>query len=508
MFNSNSLFYTDGYKIGHKAMLAEGTDYLYGTWIPRSTKHAPKGITKIVSFGQQLTWRWIHDEFTENFFNKPLEDALSFVGDMSMYLGMEFNGDHFIALHKLGYLPIRAKALPEGIETRTNVPHMTFINTVKGFAWLTLFLETIVSSLAWTPSTSATIALQYKRNLVKWVMKTDPSNAWLIPFLCHDFSARGLDPWSMISSGLGFSSSFRGSDTLVVIPAARYFYGEPKNEVCINSVNASEHSVSTTKIFTVGEKQMLIDWMKTFDKGILSVVMDTFDITKVAKPGEGGYCFDLKEQIMNRDGKLVIRPDSGDPVEIICGHGRTELTDNEKRAFYPEFYTKGLIECLWDIFGGTINEQGYKVLDPHIGAIYGDSITTDRQIEIYERLAAKGFASTNIVLGVGSYSMRMVTRDTLGFAAKGAWFEENGVEHDIYKDPISDDGTKKSLKGLIAVFEKDGDHEVGVQCTKEEEESGILQTIYEDGKFYNETTLTIIRGKLEDLVSKDQVELV
>lgn len=508
MFNPNSLFYTDGYKIGHKAMLAEGTDYLYGTWIPRSTKYAPKGITKIVSFGQQLTWRWIHDEFTENFFNKPLEDAQSFVQDMSMYLGMEFNGDHFIALHKLGYLPIRAKALPEGIETRTNVPHMTFINTVKGFAWLTLFLETIVSSLAWTPSTSATIALQYKRNLVKWVMKTDPSNAWLIPFLCHDFSARGLDPWSMVSSGLGFASSFRGSDTLVVIPAARYFYGEPKNEVCINSVNASEHSVSTTKIFTVGEKQMLIDWMKTFDKGILSVVMDTFDITKVAKPGEGGYCFDLKEQIMNRDGKLVIRPDSGDPVEIICGHGRTELTDNEKRAFYPEFYTKGLIECLWDIFGGTINEQGYKVLDPHIGAIYGDSITTDRQIEIYERLAAKGFASTNIVLGVGSYSMRMVTRDTLGFAAKGAWFEENEVEHDIYKDPISDDGTKKSLKGLIAVFEKDGDHEVGVQCTKEEEESGILQTIYEDGKFYNETTLTIIRGKLEDLVSKDQVELV
>jgi nicotinamide phosphoribosyltransferase len=280
----------------------------------------------------------------------------------------------------LGYLPIRAKALPEGIETRPNVPHMTFINTKKGFAWLTLFLETIVSSLAWKPATSATIALKYKRNLAEWVLKTDPTNAWLIPFLAHDFSARGIDPWTMVSSGLGHATSFRGSDTLVVIPAARYFYGE--NEVVINSVNASEHSVSTTKIFTVGEKQMLIDWMTKFDKGILSVVMDTFDITKVAKPGEGGYCFDLKEQILSRDGKLVIRPDSGDPVEIICGHGRTELTENENRAFYPEFYTKGLIECLWDIFGGTINAQGYKVLDPHIGAIYGDSITTDRQVEI------------------------------------------------------------------------------------------------------------------------------
>jgi nicotinamide phosphoribosyltransferase len=253
---------------------------------------------------------------------------------------------------------------------------------------------------------------------------------------------------------------------------------------------------------------MLIDWMNEFDKGILSVVMDTFDITRVAKPGEGGYCFDLKDQILSRDGKLVIRPDSGDPVDIICGHGRTELSDNENRAFYPEFYTKGLIECLWDIFGGTINEEGYKVLDPHIGAIYGDSITIDRQVEIYERLATKGFAATNIVLGVGSYTYQYNTRDTFGFAAKGAWFEENGVEHDIFKDPISDDGTKKSLKGLIAVFEENGDHVVQAQCTKEEENSGILQTIYEDGKFYNETTLTIIRGKLEDLVSKDQVELV
>jgi nicotinamide phosphoribosyltransferase len=253
---------------------------------------------------------------------------------------------------------------------------------------------------------------------------------------------------------------------------------------------------------------MLIDWMNEFKTAILSVVMDTFDITKVAKPGEGGYCFDLKEQIMSRDGKLVIRPDSGDPVEIICGHGRTELNDQEKKAFYPEFYTKGLIECLWDIFGGTINEQGYKVLDPHIGAIYGDSITTDRQLEIYQRLAEKGFATTNIVLGIGSYTYQYNTRDTFGFAAKGAWFENNGVGYNIFKDPISDVGTKKSLKGKIAVHEIDGEYVVQTECTDEEENGGLLQVIYEDGKFYNETTLTIIRGKLEDLVSKYGVELV
>jgi nicotinamide phosphoribosyltransferase len=491
MFRPNSLFYTDGYKIGHKRMLAPGTTRLYGTWIPRSIKHAPKGVKKIVSFGQQLAVKWLHDEFEENFFKLSLEEAMEFGNDMAMYLGLEYDASHFEELHKLGYLPIKVKSLPEGIETLPNVPHMTFINTVDGFAWLTLYLETIISSLAWKPSTSATIALQYKRNLIEWVRKTDPKNIWLVPFLAHDFSARGLSPWDMLSSGLGHATSFRGSDTIVCIPAARYFYNEPKNEVIINSVNASEHSVSTTKIFTVGEQQMIADWLREFDKGILSIVSDTFDLwTLITK-----YLPANKEAIMARDGKLVIRPDSGDPVDIICGSYRNETIPDNIKPLRPS--EKGVIELLWDIFGGTINEEGYKVLDPHIGAIYGDSITLDRQIQIYERLAAKGFATTNIVLGIGSYTYQMNTRDTLGFAAKGAWFEveENGtkVGYDIYKDPITDDGTKKSLKGLICVTE---DQEVLTQCTPEQEEGGILQTIYENGKFYNQTTLTEVRSKL------------
>jgi nicotinamide phosphoribosyltransferase len=472
-------------------MLAPGTTRLYGTWIPRSIKHAPKGVKKIVSFGQQLAVKWLHDEFEENFFKLSLEEAMEFGNDMAMYLGLEYDASHFEELHKLGYLPIKVKSLPEGIETLPNVPHMTFINTVDGFAWLTLYLETIISSLAWKPSTSATIALQYKRNLIEWVRKTDPKNIWLVPFLAHDFSARGLSPWDMLSSGLGHATSFRGSDTIVCIPAARYFYNEPKNEVIINSVNASEHSVSTTKIFTVGEQQMIADWLREFDKGILSIVSDTFDLwTLITK-----YLPANKEAIMARDGKLVIRPDSGDPVDIICGSYRNETIPDNIKPLRPS--EKGVIELLWDIFGGTINEEGYKVLDPHIGAIYGDSITLDRQIQIYERLAAKGFATTNIVLGIGSYTYQMNTRDTLGFAAKGAWFEveENGtkVGYDIYKDPITDDGTKKSLKGLICVTE---DQEVLTQCTPEQEEGGILQTIYENGKFYNQTTLTEVRSKL------------
>jgi nicotinamide phosphoribosyltransferase len=507
MFRPNSLFYSDGYKIGHKRMLAKGTTRLYGTWIPRSTKHAPKGVNKIVSFGQQLVVKWLHDEFEQNFFSLSTEDAVKFGNDMSLYLGMDYDASHFADLHKLGYLPIKIKALPEGIETLPNIPHMTFINTVDGFAWLTLYLETIISSLAWKPSTSATLALQYKRNVVEWVMKTDPANAFLIPFLCHDFSARGLSPWDMLSSGLGHASSFLGSDTIICIPGARYYYNEPEDQVAIYSVNASEHSVSTTKIFTVGEQQMIADWLTDFPKGILSIVSDTFDLWKLITE----YLPANKEAIMARDGKLVIRPDSGDPVNIICGR---DLTKQERVEYggtgvQPEH--KGVIELLWDIFGGTINEQGYKVLDPHIGAIYGDSITLDRQIEIYTRLEAKGFASTNIVLGIGSFTYQMNTRDTLGFAAKGAWFEveqpkfgefldqnlnTEKVAYDIYKDPITDDGTKKSLKGLLQVVMEGDEYFVNTQCTPEQEEASVLHTIYEDGKLINQTSLDAVRKKL------------
>ena len=537
-FKINSLYLTDGYKVGHKAMLAPGTTKLYGTWIPRSTKHAPKGITKIVSFGQQLVWKWLHDEFEENFFmnnyrTNPFtkekmevpglkEKALQFIKDMSLYLGMEYDGKHFEELWDLGYLPIKVKALPEGIETNPNIPHMTFVNTVDGFAWLTLYLETIVSALAWKPSTAATIAKLYRRQAEEWVKKTDPSNLGLVDFMCHDFSARGLDPMSQYLIGLGHATSFKGSDTLPVIPASRYFYGIKEDEMPIFSVNASEHSVSTTKIFTVGEQQMIGDWLKIFPKGILSIVSDTFDLWKLITE----YLPANKEAIMARDGKLVIRPDSGDPVDIICGESFTktgqyvckgtpdyiESSDNTPEG-------KGVIELLWDIFGGTVNEQGYKVLDPHIGAIYGDSITPERQVKIYERLAAKGFAATNIVLGIGSFTYQYNTRDTLGFAAKGAWFEVKDTgkcncghtiecdcvkEYNIYKDPVTDDGVKKSLKGLLRVDyvndygQKNPEIKVFTEQTHLQESTGLLQVIYEDGKFYNETSLTEIRKKLNE----------
>jgi len=254
VFKMNPLYEADGYKVGHKRMLAKGTTRLYGTWIPRSTKYMPKGINKVMSAGQQMVVRYLHSAFQEFFFNKPIEDAKKFGKDMSKYLMMDYDDKHFIDLYNLGYLPIKIKSLPEGIFTPVNIPHMTFINTVDGYAWLTLFLETLISKLAWRISTSATLGFEFKKNAVEWVSKTDKENLWLADFMCHDFSARGGNPFDSIAVGLGHAFSNMGSDTLNVIPASRYYYDFDEDESPVFSVNASEHSCSCTKIFAGAEK--------------------------------------------------------------------------------------------------------------------------------------------------------------------------------------------------------------------------------------------------------------
>jgi nicotinamide phosphoribosyltransferase len=231
--------------------------------------------------------------------------------------------------------------------------------------------------------------------------------------------------------------------------------------------------------------------LETYSKGILSVVSDTWDLWKVCTE----YLPALKEQILARDGKLVIRPDSGDPVEILCGLNEARMN---AEGLVPESpASKGVIELLWDTFGGTINEQGYKVLDPHIGAIYGDSITIDRADEICRRLEAKGFASTNVVLGIGSFTYQYNTRDTFGFAMKATYVEVNGEGREIFKDPITDDGVKKSAKGLLCVTDIDGELVLSDMVDWDHENMGELQLLYEDGVFHNTTTLTEVRNLLK-----------
>ena len=252
--------------------------------------------------------------------------------------------------------------------------------------------------------------------------------------------------------------------------------------------------------------------LETYPTGILSIVSDTWDLWKVCTE----HVVTLKEEILSRDGKLVIRPDSGDPVEILCGDPLNSVYTDELPNDSESARRKGVIELLWDVFGGTINEQGYKVLDSHIGAIYGDSITIDRADEICKRLEAKGFASTNVVLGIGSFTYQYNTRDTFGFAMKATYVElleekvtDYGnpgtevpvrvkVSREIFKDPITDDGTKKSATGLLFVGKSDdGKIKLFDKVSWDVESTGQLQTIYKNGQFHNQTTLTEIRNRLK-----------
>ena len=517
--NFLEIYWTDVYKTGHKPMLPTGSTLMYSNNTPRSGKHSNcPNDGEVVQFGQQKLVRQMYHDWNVNFFNRPIQEIDKFGEDMTMMLGLSqpYDVTHFKELHKLGYLPVRIKSLEEGTVTPYKIPSFTIVNTqpLNGYVadWIVNYLETILSAEFWQGQTSATFVRSLRQLGKKWIMKTNPEAIGFLDFQFHDFSMRGMGGKSaIVNSGLGFATGSRGSDTLPVIPAARMYYDEV--EPCINSVIASEHAImcSLTGFFMqnaqgdwtkVGEfeYEMFVYLLKKFPSGILSLVMDTFDLWRAITE----YCVKAKDLIMSRDGKLVIRPDSGDPVDILCG----DITIAVENGGVETPASKGVIELLWDVFGGTVNEQGYKVLDPHIGAIYGDSITIDRANEICKRLEAKGFASTNVVLGVGSFTYQYNTRDTFGFAMKATYVEvthkaESGspafsVEgREIFKDPITDDGTKKSATGLLCVEDlPDGSIGLYDKVSWATEDSGILQTIYQDGEFFNQITLSGIRETL------------
>ena len=276
-------------------------------------------------------------------------------------------------------------------------------------------LETLLSAIIWKPSTSATTAFQYLKTFTRYAQDTVGDDAGFIPWQGHDFSFRGMSGVEdAVMSGAGHLLSFAGTDTIPAIDfLEKYYNANCEKELIGGSVPATEHSVMC--MGTQGDEINTFDRLITtiYPTGIVSIVSDTWDFWQVITE----FLPVLKDKIMSRNGKVVIRPDSGDPVKIIIG-------DKDAIAGSPEY--KGAIECMWETFGGTITEKGYKLLDGHIGLIYGDSITTERQLEILEGLKQKGFASYNVVLGIGSYTYEYVTRDTFGFAMKATYGEVNG----------------------------------------------------------------------------------
>lgn len=516
---------TDGYKIFHPFAYRPGTTHVYSNGTARFNKHSnvPNNAA-VVNFGIQMALQKLNNLWNENFFKLPKEEVLAeYLRVTGGYLGKKISIDHIAKLHDVGYLPIEVKALPEGVLVPYGVPPYTIHNTVEGLGWVTNLIETPFSAEYWPAVTSATTAFAYRERFERV-----PSlrAGGMIKFMGHDFSARGL--WGMFAPEQnGHLTSFVGTDSIVSgLAMEQYYDAQIDKELVMASVDATEHSVMCS-YETENELQSLIHLISNVTpNGIISIVSDTWDFWQLVTE----YLPQIKDLIMSRDGTVVIRPDSGDPVEILCGlgtlgsieyptwtpdvHTGTEYVKYEGKCYkvhyspiehyslgceVPEHEVKGLIECLWDTFGGT-EVDGLRLLDSHIGAIYGDSITLERQDQIIERLLAKGFVPS-VVLGIGSFTYQYVTRDTHGFAIKATDIQVGEGNHvAISKDPKTDQ-SKKSAKGLLMVTydEKYKTYRLVADVTPEQEasEENCLKTIFKDGKFIKRTTLAEIRARID-----------
>lgn len=446
---TNPMLMCDFYKLSHRDQYPEGTEFIYSTFTPR-TSFIP-GMDKVVVFGiQGFIQEYLVKYFNDNFFSKDVEEVIKeYQHVVSSTLGPDAAEDvtHIRELHSVGYLPLLISSLPEGTIVPLKTPVLSIENTDSRFPWLVGYLETLMSCSLWQPMTSATKAAYFRQLLDHYAEETGGPLDF-VQFQGHDFSMRGLSSLESAKlSGAGHLTSFVGTDTIPAIQYVMDYYETEQGELVGTSIPATEHSVQCA--YSDDEAYLMRMITEVYPTGMVSIVSDGYDfwhfISQILPT--------MKEYVLARDtgsgfDKVVIRPDSGDPVKIITGDDDAPAGSLEHR---------GAIEVLNEIFGSTVNEKGFKQLNPLIGLIYGDSITLERADQISQRLKAKGFASTNVVYGIGSFTYQYNTRDSFGFAMKASEVTINGVAKDIFKAPKTGDGMKKSFKGRVRVVEQDGE---------------------------------------------------
>lgn len=473
----------DGYKAGHPMQYPDLTEFVYSNLTARGSR--VPGVDRTVFFGAQyFVQEYLIKQFNESFFGvKRYEVERQYKRRMDNYLGPDsVPTKHICELHEFGCLPLLIKAVPEGTRVPFRTPMMTWRNTDNHFGWLTNMPETLLSNVLWQPITSATTAFSYRQKFERFASMTGADPAF-VKWQGHDFSMRGLPGIEAAClSGAAHLLSFWGTDTIPAIDFLETYYGaDCTKELIGGSVAATEHSVmcvdgSSRERDTI--KRLITE---VYPSGIVSIVCDTWDfwnVVNVVLPS-------LKAEIMARNGKVVVRPDSGDPVNVVRG-------DPDAPEGSPEWF--GAVRLLAKHFGTTKNAEGFLLLDPHVGVIYGDSITPERQEAILRGLFQHGFASSNVVLGIGSYTYQYVTRDTYGLAVKATWAQVAGEQRNIFKTPKTDGGIKNSACGLLHV---NHDGKLTEQCSWEQERTGLLQPIFHDGEAKNLQTLSQIRSTLE-----------
>lgn len=475
----------DFYKAVHAEMLPLKINKSVSYFTPRMSRI--KRWDKVVHFGLQgFIKTYLIDYFNRWFFSLDKTEVIAeYKRIMDATLGAgAYKIDKIEKLHNLGYLPIEIVSLPEGTRVPMHTPMFGITNTHPDFAWLPQSLESLISAEMWHPMIAATVGASYRDIVDRYYDLTCDDNIPRSKAL-GAFDFRGEECLqSAVKAGAGWCLSFLNTATVPTIPYLERMYNCDctKEPVAFGSPS-TEHSVMCSNYAVDGDEETLLRRLLTeiYPNTSFSAVLDSYDYWNVIE----NILPKLKPEIMAHNGCMLMRGDSGDCVEVVY---KTVLK-------------------LWDIFGGTQNSKGYKVLDPHVKAIYGDSITVQRCERIYQLLEEAGFAASNVALGVGSFSFQCIeeagelkpfTRDTFSSCIKATYCEIDGKPTPIFKNP-KDGGFKKSQKGCCVVYETEGGLVFEDEHTWEEavnDENNLLKPIFRDGNLIKEQTLSEVREVL------------
>lgn len=475
MYTPNLINTCDVYKIFHITRYPKDIKKIYTYLEARGKGRGAEHINDIVFFGLQYYLKKYFKTINHN-------NVTDWKNISESILGISVNDSHMRALADLGYIPLRIKAVPEGTVIPYKQVLMSITNTHPDFAWLVNFIETLIMKI-WSPITVASNSFAFKKMLSRFATETCDNND-LVPFQLHSFGARGCSSVETVDiAGSAHLTSFLGTDDFQCISWLQEYY---KTEGPSGfSVRADEHSAVCTWTNEENDYEYIKDLILSNPTGMVSSISDTYNLWKVIN----WWGTDFKEAILARNGKMICRPDSGDPEKIICGDPKGK-TEEEKL---------GVIRLLDKYFGHTLNSKGYKVLNPKVGCIYGDGIFYDRAVSILENLKTLGYASSNIVFGSGGLLLQQNSRDTLKMAIKATYCEVNNESRPIWKNPYTDSG-KTSKKGLLQLNRINGEWFTKENCTPEEESNGMLETVFEDGIITKEYTLAEIRDRINKVL--------
>lgn len=463
---NNIILKTDSYKISHYKFLPPGMEEMFLYLEARNDRNDFGGN---LFFGSQYI-------FKRHLVGKVLSR------EMIMEAG-ELLGEHFVnreVFNKQGFerllkkhdgvMPLRIRAVPEGMFVPPGNVLMTVESTDPEFYWLPGFVEPLLLQV-WKPSTVATYSRQCKKTMAKYWLKTSDKSLDSMDFKLslHDFGFRGSDCWESSGiAGMAHLVNFRGTDTLSALVFARNYYGE---KIAGYTVPATEHA-TTISWGREREKLAYENAMDAYPTGTISIVVDSYDVFKAV---ENLFCGSLKERVLKRDGKIVMRPDSGNPATVV----------------------KKLLDILWENFGGSVNGKGFRVINPKSGLIQGDKIDLPMIEKIFNEMMLNKFSAENLSLGSGGALLQKHCRDDHGFSIKPSWARINGGGVDMAKCPITDP-SKASKEGRIVLVERNGLLTTVREDNMRRGELDILETVFENGDLIRDCDLESVR-KLAEL---------